>query len=216
MENTKELIKNKAFILNVIIIVLEIIGIAISYHNGGIKNLVYYTVDSNILALISCVLFVIVMMQGRKSKFVSMLRYIATVNLALTFTIVVFVFVPMCIPYGYDAVAEILYRGAQWSHHLLCPLFSMISFVLFEKSDILFENRHDIEKKNSKIATVFTFAYAIVLVILNICKVVRGPYPFLLVYEQPVWTSVLWFIGIVLVAYGYSLLIGKLYRMRRG
>ena len=64
MENTKELIKNKAFILNVIIIVLEIIGTAISYHNGGIKNLVYYTVDSNILALISCVLFVIVMMQG--------------------------------------------------------------------------------------------------------------------------------------------------------
>ena len=52
---------------------------------------------------------------------------------------------------------------------------------------------------------IFTIAYAIVFITLNILKVYEGPYPFLMVYKQPVYMSIVWFILIVGGAFG----IGK-------
>ena len=193
-----------ALTINILMIIFEIAGTWISYSNSGISNLVFYTVDSNILAFISCVAFVIMCLMNKNSRAVSMLRYIATINLALTFTIVVFVFVPMCVPYGFDAVADILYRGPQIFHHVLCPILSFVSFAFFEENEI-------ITRKNSAFAVAFTLLYAVVTLTLNILKVLEGPYPFLYVYKQPVWASVMWFVLIPLIAYGYSLLIGFIY-----
>jgi len=46
-----------------------------------------------------------------------------------------------------------------------------------------------------------TIIYAIISIILNILKVMDGPYLFLHVYNQPIYASVLWIIGILGGAY---------------
>lgn len=75
-----------------------------------------------------------------------------------------------------------------------------ISFIFFEK--------HDIKGfKDNFRAIYFTIAYAVVFIILNILKVYDGPYPFLQVYNQPIYMSVIWFIVIVGGAFGLGKLI---------
>ena len=57
--------------------------------------------------------------------------------------------------------------------------------------------------------------YAAVIVTLNLTRTVRGPYPFLLVYEQPVWASLLW-AGVILgTAWLIALLLVLVKRGRR-
>ena len=70
-------------------------------------------------------------------------------------------------------------------HHLLCPLAAFFGFILFEKEPPL--HRRDV-----LLPTVLTLIYAVVLIVLNIVRVVEGPYPFLRVYAQSVWVSILW------------------------
>ena len=71
----------------------------------------------------------------------------------------------------------------------------------------MFFERHKINGlKDNFRAVYFTIAYAIVFITLNILKVYEGPYPFLMVYKQPVYMSIIWFILIVGGAFG----IGKL------
>ena len=44
--------------------------------------------------------------------------------------------------------------------------------------------------------TIFTILYSVVVYLLNILKVLNGPYTFLKVYEQPIAQTVITFIGI--------------------
>ena len=46
-------------------------------------------------------------------------------------------------------------------------------------------------------AWIPTVIYAVVVVILNILKLLEGPYPFLYVYKQPWYISLVWAVGIV-------------------
>ena len=55
-------------------------------------------------------------------------------------------------------------------------------------------------------ALVFTILYTIVFLILNLAKVIEGPYPFLLVYENSVLVTIIWFI----VIEGGAVLLAKL------
>ena len=48
------------------------------------------------------------------------------------------------------------------------------------------------------------FAYAVILMMLNILWIADGPYPYLRVYEQPVWASVLWGLAILGSTYGIA------------
>lgn len=54
---------------------------------------------------------------------------------------------------------------------------------------------------------IYTLVYGIVLIFLNIIHAVNGPYPFLMVYEQPVWATLLWAITILGGVYGLSILL---------
>lgn len=187
---------------NAAIILLELVGTAISFSNGGLRNLVYYTVLSNIMALISSIAFLIsYLRRGGKAAYVAqMMRYLATCCLSVTFLVVVFVLVPMAAPYG--NVAGVLYKGPQIYHHILCPILSFVSFIFIEQGMKL-------DRKKTAFGASPTLLYAIVFVILNAVRVLKGPYPFLHVYEQPWYMSVIWFIVINGVALGASALIAK-------
>ena len=55
-----------AIILNVLIIIFEIIGFIITYNNNHRIAIEYYTEDSNILALITSIIFLIYLLFNKK------------------------------------------------------------------------------------------------------------------------------------------------------
>ena len=191
-----------ALVLNFAIIILELIGTAISFSNGGAGNLIYYTVLSNILALVSSVLFVSLTLKGREgTALVSALRYCASVCLAVTFTVVVFVFVPMTIPYG--TTANVLYKGPQLYHHLLCPIVSFVSFCFFENGAV--------SRSFIAIGALPTLLYAVFSITLNLLRVIEGPYPFLMVYKQSWVESVIWFFVILGIGVAFAAVVRLLH-----
>ena len=116
-----EKLKKPFVIANILIVLLELIGTALSFRNG-VSVLIWYTVESNILALIaSMCLLVTFFICGSVPEWVKLLRYSATVCLAVTFLVVVLVLTPWAVPYG--MVGDVLYKGPQIYHHILCPIY---------------------------------------------------------------------------------------------
>ncbi len=177
-----------AIAVNSIIIILELIGCCISIIGTRGSSLIYYTVLSNLLGLVSSCCYVVSALRGEIPRWVTMLRYCSAVCLTVTFLVVIFVLVPMALPYG--TAGDILYKGAQIYHHILCPILTFVSFVFLEGGEKL-------SAVHILIAAAPTLAYAVVTIILNLLKVIHGPYPFLHVYEQPWFMSVIWFTVIV-------------------
>ena len=182
-----------ALAVNLLIVILEILAFSRSLPVYGMRIFVYYTEDSNLLSLIASIVFAasagLALRNGKDSVPVSVrtLRYVATCCLTVTFLTVTFVFAPMI---GKGGIRMMLLSGAMLFTHLLCPVAAVLSFLLLEHRPVLM-------KKTVWIALIPTVLYAAVAVLLNILRVWKGPYMFLLVYEQPVWASVLWGIMIL-------------------
>ncbi len=198
-----EKLKKPFVIANAVIVLLEIIGTAISFRNG-VGVLVWYTVESNVLALIASVcLLAAYLIGGSVPRWVKLLRYCAAVCLAVTFLVVVLVLTPWAIPYG--MVGDVLYKGPQIYHHILCPIISFISFAFLE------DNR-EMKPIHALIAAAPTFLYGTVTMLLNILRLLEGPYPFLLVYEQPWFMSVFWYTAILGLSYAVARALGAIIR----
>lgn len=202
MEETKQK-KNEiiALILNIILVILGITGLVRTITGMGYPAWEYYTQLSNYFALCSALIYIVFLIRNIKDKskeipkWVSILKYSATLSLLVTFLVVVFILTPY---YGKDIIIWIFFLGSNLFYHTLCPIITFISFMFFES--------HNIKGlKDNFRAIYFTIAYAIVFITLNILKVYEGPYPFLMVYKQPVYMSIIWFIIIVGGAFG----IGK-------
>ena len=197
--------KNVSIILNCILVVFEIIAFIstiIVHKKIGIQ---YYTEQSNFLAMCSSLLYIIFISSSKKiPRWLYFFKYISTVCLTLTFFVVILILAPMYnFNYGY-----LLFHEAMIFVHLLCPIIGIITFIFFDELN-------DYKKKDSFIGTFYTFLYAFVFIILNVLKVLEGPYPFLMVYKQPIYMSVLWCILILVLSYSLSIVLGKLYVKKR-
>ncbi len=84
-------------------------------------------------------------------------------------------------------------------HHTLCPILAILSIAFLEKYDGI----------NATQGLYFTIIYAIIMITLNVLKIVEGPYPFLLVYKQPVIHSIIWTILILAITYAIALILKK-------
>ena len=194
--------KNKeSIITNAMLILFEIIGISLSiiiYHK---YDLIYYTQDSNLLSLIASIIYLVYSFKDNIPKWVSILKYISVLGLTVTFLVALFILTPM---YDFN-ITLIFFEPTMLFHHLICPVVAFISFVFFEK--------HDIKGwKDSLRACYFTIIYAVVTVLLNVLKIIKGPYPFLFVYENPIYISILFFFVIVVGSFGVSSLIRRIKR----
>ena len=203
-----------ALAINIILVVIGLIGLIETIIGFGNPALEYYTQLSNYFALISATIYTIYLYKNIKAKtiennnnkeikdttipkWVSILKYSSTLSLLVTFLVVVFILTPM---FGLKSFSWMLLQGTNLYFHTICPILTFISFIFFEK--------HNIKGLRDNIrAMYFTVIYAILFIILNILRVVKGPYPFLMVYEQPVYMSIIWFILIVGGAFGLSMLI---------
>ena len=199
-----------ALILNIVLVALSILGLILV--SKQVDNLfLYYTENSNILSLISSLLFAIFLLIKKDIKhiptWVCVLRYIGTCCLAVTFIVVVTILIPSNNANYLEGAKHLLLEGSMLFHHFLCPIISFISFTVFEGNEKLNKN------KTIWYALIPTFIYGIIFVTLNIVKVVDGPYPFLRVYRQPWYMSILWIFVIFIGNYYIAKLILYLNQM---
>ena len=188
--------RNINLIINTAIVILEIIGFILVFNELGITSLEYYTEDSNLLLLISSIIFIIYLSKNNElPSWFKSFRYIAIVSTTLTLIIVLTV-LSWTTDFG---LYHLLFNGSMLYHHTLCPILAILSFVFVEK----YENLNTIH------GLYFTIIYAIIMISLNVLKVVEGPYPFLLVYKQPIIHSIIWTVIIFAITYAIALILKK-------
>lgn len=190
-----------SLILNALIFIFELVALSITLKQKS-SFIQFYTQDSNLFALVIsflCLVFSIYSLSSHSALpvWVKVLKYFSTCCLTITFLVVVFILAPIDgVMYGNisGAYKNILTSSNMLYHHLICPVLAIVSFVFFEKEPLL-------GKQFFLFAMIPTLIYAVVILILNIAKVIVGPYPFLHVYEQPVYMSIIW--GFVVIGFAF-------------
>lgn len=192
-----------ALTVNLLIVALEIAGLILSVQKYGLGVFQFYTENSNYFALIVSTIFcmgciVSLIKSTPIPNWIHTLRYISTACLTLTFVVISFVLSPL---YPVKFV-DWLFKGSGLYQHLLCPIISFVSFVFIE-------NTLRLSKKTIWIALAPTICYGVVCIVLNILKLMTGPYPFFYVYELPLYISIPSLIGMILLSFSISLILYK-------
>lgn len=136
-----------ALVLNIIIFVMAVVGsifcfgeiyiVATKPIEHGFKLFKFFTVQSNVLAGITSLLYIIFLLRENKTKkaipkTINILRYIATVDLIITF-LVVALFLGFIVEEGYFS----MYTNANFFYHFAIPVLNLISFVFYENTQKL-------------------------------------------------------------------------------
>lgn len=198
MSNKKQLtFLITAISLNFVNLCLEIVGLFLAARAYGWGLFQYYTQLSNMFALLVSAGFVaygicaIVFKSNIIPLWLKLLRFMATCCLSVTMIVVFAVLIPMIGEGGFRLMVLI---DSTPYHHLLCPLLSIISFIFFEI-------KPELKLKHTLIALIPTIVYGAVMFVLNLVRAIVGPYPFLLVYNQPWFVTILWALALFGGAY---------------
>lgn len=173
--------------------------------------LTYYTTLSNLFVAIASVFHLIYKLQKFRGKtygwWMPYIKYLAVCCMTITFLIVLFVLAPISGEYY-----KYLWEGPLKYQHTICPFLAILSFVCFDSREI------QISRKMMYASMLPTVAYAVFSVTGNVLRLLHGPYPFLYVYQQPVYLSVFWCVLILGIAYltGWGLygINNKVYKRR--
>ena len=172
-------------ILYSILVILEGLALVYMMVTEGPSTFRYYTVLSNVLMLIVSAWY-LVCFAGKKEipEALTVLHLVAAVCLTVTFLIAAFVLMPQSTfaYYFLDNVAPIL--------HFIGPVLSIVTLML---------SGAEIPKYAIIMPSAFSLLYGIIAIILNVLKVLTGPYFFLEVYSTPVGTIVMWFVIILIL-----------------
>ena len=192
--------------LNLFIVWAEPIALPMSWDWGKEQMFIFYTEDSNILSACICAMVavgqLVCIFTGRElPRWLHTLKYIATCCLTMTFLTVVFVLGPYCADQG--GVVFLLTESSMLYHHLLNPLCAFVSFVLLEREPKL-------PARCIPLALVPTMLYGSVALWANYQRLITGPYPFLLVYQQTTRQTVLWCAAILAMNLLYAWLVWRL------
>ena len=133
-----------ALTLNIIIFLFAVTGsifcfgeIYITYTKPiehGFKLMKFFTVQSNVLAGLTSLIYIIYILRENKTQrkipfWVHILRYIATIDLIITF-LVVALFLGFIVEEGYFS----MYTNANFFFHFMVPVLNLISFVFYEEN----------------------------------------------------------------------------------
>ena len=196
--HTTRLQKFLSILANLAIVGMELRAIPLSWDGVHAQMFLFYTELSNLFAMSVCFVTALCQLRalltgGEMPAWVRTLKYTVTCCLMLTFLTVVFVLAPM---YGPDGHYVMLLTSSMLYNHFLNPVTALLSFVLLERAPAL-------PRRAVGRAMIPTLVYGGIMLAANVAKVYKGPYPFLYVYEQPLWTSCMW----VVVILGGALLI---------
>lgn len=212
MSKKQRTLKLLSMCVNILLAIMEVIGLVLmvelykSHNLHPLGWLQYYTQLSNIFSMLAA-LFVaffaardLVKNTDSTPKWVRISKFSSACCLIQTFLVTMFVLAPMGMMGGF---VPIMFEGANLYHHFLCPIVSVLSLVILERGEKL-------TLKHCVYALVPTLLYGVVSVTLNILKVWHGPYPFLYVYEQPFYMSIIWAVVILGGAFAITLLVKAL------
>lgn len=185
--------KKIALIINIIILTLTLLSFVKTFFLEHSIAVEYYTNDSNILALISSLLFII--FYKKEKDFVKDIRFLATSCLTVTFLVVVFVLCPM---YSFN-YKLLMFTDIYLVFHTIVPILSIFSYIVLENGS-----------SKKYLCLIFTMIYAIILIILNILNLIKGPYPFLMVTTQNPLVTILWGIIIIGGSHIIEILVNRL------
>ena len=180
-------------VIHILIIILEVLGFIRAIRHEGRLAIEFYTDLSNLMALITSILYLI--FRKKENKIVNSMYFITATMLTITLLVVIFVLGPM---YSFD-YKWLLLQGSHLVMHFICPILFIVVYLFYKK-----------RKDNKYLPVIVTIIYGVVLIILNILKVVDGPYPFLKVYDQSIFMSILWGIILISVSLIISILLIKL------
>jgi len=191
-----------ALLLNLVVLLMEIGSNAFGLLHYGPRILIYYTTLSNLLALGSSLCFLLLSRRREPPRWLAWLRLLTALHLTVTFLVVVTILAP--VTGGYRAA---LLEGIVLYQHTLCPILTVVSFVFFER------RLPSLSRRSILWTLLPTLGYGAVFVVLNLLRIVDGPYPFLRVNAQPAWLTVVWFAvilgGALLLALGLDRLAAR-------
>ena len=180
----------------------------------------YYTNDSNILAMVicavsaACTLVCLLRRDFRRPMWIRRLKHMAASCLMVTFIVAGCVLVPMeCRKPGdfWREFRDFMLRGDLLYLHTVCPLLLAVQFLLLETGRPM--------RGNVYVALIPTLIYGSVSLYMNYIRAYIGPYPFLYIYIQPVYMTIIWMVvifgGAALIAWGMNALnqcVSRLYR----
>lgn len=174
----------KSLILHIAAAILESFALVYMLVTEGPAVFRYYTVLSNVILLIVSVWYPYCYFDKKEiPSALTVLHLTAAVALTVTFIIAAFVLMPQSTfaYYFLDNVAPIL--------HFLGPVLSVVTFMMSDRK---------VPSVGYIVPAALTILYGIVALILNIMRVLEGPYFFLEVYSTPLGTIAMWF-GIIFV-----------------
>ena len=177
-----------SIVLNLAVVLMEPVAIRMSWEAVGNQTFTFYTENSNVFSAVICLLVVLAQLRGLVTgrplpRWVKTLKFIAACCLTMTFLTVVLVLAPYYPEQG--GVVFLLTESSMLYHHLLNPLCVFVSFVFLERDPKL-------PARCIPLALMPTVLYGSVALWANIRRLIVGPYPFLMVYEQTPAQSVLW------------------------
>lgn len=181
---------NMYMILNLIVIVLECIGLYISISARKLTVFAYYTQLSNLVTIVSSILLVL----SGFNEVTVFLRYLSTCMLVMTFLITLFVLVPMG-----GGFRKLMLSGNGLYHHTLCPIISVYSYIVHEQHTGCWY-----------IPALVTLIYGLIMLYMNRIEKFDGPYPFFRVNHQSVRATVLWVAVLLLIISVISIGIARI------
>ena len=173
----------KLAIVHILLIALEMTALIHDVRSFGAALFKYYTIDSNVLQLaVSAAIVWWVLRTGRDElpKIILTFHLICAVCLTITFLIAALVLAPQE-GFGYYFLGNVAPIN-----HFLGPLLSVVTFIFLEK-------RPALPRKAVFAPLAATLIYGFAALILNIARIIEGPYFFLEVYKTPPSTVVMWF-----------------------
>jgi hypothetical protein len=194
-----------AVMVDITVVILEVLGFGIVIGMDGLTELIYYTIDSNILAGVACAIGAMYGIRRLTDgtpvpEWVGVLKFCAAVCLALTFIVVICFLLYM---YNGD-VDFLLVQGAMPIHHIICPFLVTISYVLFDSGK-------NVGIREMIISLVPFSVYGMIMFPLNFLHIMDGPYQFLRVYAHSMFITVSWVVALT----GIALIVAGLIAMAR-
>lgn len=198
-----------SLIVNVILVIMEFIGLVLmvelykSYNLHPFGWFKYYTQLSNIFSMLAALTVAIftardlIKNTDSTPEIVRLIKFSSACCLTETFLVTMFVLAPMGMMGGF---VPIMFEGPNLYHHFLCPIVSVLSLCILERGE-------KITLRHCVYSMVPTLIYGVAAVVLNLTKVWHGPYPFLYVYEQPVYMSIIWAVVILGGAFAITVLV---------
>ena len=176
--------KRLDIICSILIIIFELYAFIRMINREHVIDFEYYTVLSNALALFTSIFYLVI--YKNKTSFYDNFYFIVTCMMTLTFLVVIFVLAPF---YNFDFY-WLMFKGSNLMMHTLCPILMIISYVFCNKT-----------KSKKLLPFIPILVYGIPIFILNITRTLDGPYPFLRVYNQPIYMTIIWIIILFVVNY---------------